>query len=113
MADRRARSPQSIRDLISKLKDRPDMRLGIRRVLSADAVEAALVEVLGADLAARCRMGSIIGTVVTIECRSNAAAQRVQFAVPELLKRVRSLLDSGDISDFRVVVNPEGWSDRP
>ena len=111
MADRRSGSPQSIRDLISRLRERPDIRLGVRRVLSADAAEMALVEVLGADLAARCRLGSIVGTVVTIECRSNAAAQRVQFTVPELLKRVRSLLSAGDVSDFRVVVNPEGWSD--
>lgn len=111
MADRRSGSPQSIRDLISRLKERPDIRLGIRRAVSVDAVEAALPEVLGADLAGRCRMGSVIGTVVTIECRSNATAQRVQFSIPDLLKRVRLLLDNEDISEFRVVVNMEGWSD--
>ena len=111
MADRRSRSPQSIRDLISRLRERPDIRFGIRRAVSADAVKAALSEVLGADLAGRCRMGSVIGTVVTIECRSSATAQRVQFSVPDLLKHVRSRLDNQDISEFRVVVNMDGRSD--
>tara|TARA_Y100000588_G_scaffold147400_3_gene161292 strand:+ start:6271 stop:6612 length:342 start_codon:yes stop_codon:yes gene_type:complete len=111
MADRRSGSPQSIRDLISRLKERPDIRLGIRLAASVDAVEAVLPEVLGADLAGRCRIGSIIGTVVTIECRSSAAAQRVQFSVPGLLKRVRLLLDNEDVSEFRVIVDMEGWSD--
>ena len=41
MADRRSGSPQSIRDLISRLKERPDIRLGIRRAVSVDAVEVA------------------------------------------------------------------------
>ena len=41
MADRRSGSPQNIRDLISRLRERPDIRLGIRRAVSVDAVEAA------------------------------------------------------------------------
>lgn len=111
MTKRRSGSPRGIRELIGALRSRPDMRLGVRRVLSTDAVDAALLDLLGADLAVRCRIGSTIGTVVTLECRSNASAQRVRFATPELLVRVQSQLEAVDVTEIRVVVSVDGWPD--
>ena len=111
MAKRRSGSPRRIRDLIGVLRARSDIRLGVRRTLATDAIDTALLDVLGVEASGRCRIGSSIGTVVTLECHSNAVAQRVRFAAPEILGRVQAQLEAVDVTEIRVVVSVDGWPD--
>ena len=111
MAERRIGGPRSIRDLMVGLSNRADLRHGARRVDAVDALWESFREVVGEDVAARCRVGSIIGTEARIECRDNATAQRVRFYVPDILQAVHARLDANDVTAIRVTVATHGWSD--
>ncbi len=103
------REPRGIRDVVRRLADRADLRYGARRVTAADALAAALAEVLGAERAAGCRVGAMIGAEARIECRENATAQRVRFQTPQILAAVQARLDADDVTALRVSVATESW----
>ena len=111
MADRREGRPRSARELIEEMSSRSDLRYGARRVDAVDALRESLDEVLGAGLAARCRIDSIFGTEARITCRDNSTAMRVRFYVPDILKAVASRLDAADVVTVRVTVGMHGWDD--
>ena len=110
MAERREGGPRSIRELVEGLSSRADLRYGARRVSAVDALQDALREVAGGEVAARCRVGAIMGTQARVECRDNATAQRVRFYVPDILQAVRSRLDAADVTAIRVTVDTHGWT---
>ena len=111
MAERRIGGPRSIRELVEGLSSRADLRYGARRVSAVDALQDALREVAGEEVAARCRVGAIMGTQARVECRDNATAQRVRFYVPDILQAVRSRLDAADVTAIRVTVDTHGWTE--
>ena len=111
MAERRIGGPRSIRELVEGLSSRADLRYGARRVSAVDALQDALREVAGGEVAARCRVGAIMGTQARVECRDNATAQRVRFYVPDILQAVRSRLDAADVTAIRVTVDTHGWTE--
>ena len=111
MADRGEGQPRSMRELIDRMSTRSDLQLGARRVDAVDALQASLDEVLGGDVAARCRIEAIFGTEARIACHSNSTAMRVRFYVPDILAAVRSRLDAADIAAIRVTVSIHGWDD--
>ena len=111
MAERRIGGPRSIRELVEGLSSRADLRYGARRVSAVDALQDALREVAGGEVAARCRVGAIMGTQARIECRDNATAQRVRFYVPDILNSVCSKLETQDIKSIRVTVATFGWTE--
>ena len=111
MADRREGRPRSARELIDQMSTRPDLRFGARRVDAVDALAESLDEVLGPNVAARCRIESIFGAEARLACRDNSTAMRVRFYVPDLLKSVGSRLDASDVTAIRVTVSMHGWDD--
>ena len=111
MADRRDGRPRSMRELIDRMSSRPDLHFGARRVDAVDALRESLDEVLGASVAARCRIESIFGTEARIACRDNPTAMRIRFYVPDLLDAVGSRLDAADVTAIRVTVTTHGWDD--
>ena len=111
MAERRIGGPRSIRELVEGLSSRADLRYGARRVSAVDALQDALREVAGEEVAARCRVGAIMGTQARVECRDNATAQRVRFYVPDILQAIRSRLDAADVTAIRVTVDTHGWTE--
>lgn len=111
MADRREGRPRSTRELIDQMSTRADLQFGARRVDAVDALRESLDEVLGASVAARCRIEAMFGTEARLACRDNATAMRVRFYVPDLLKAVGSRLDAADVTAIRVTVSTHGWDD--
>ena len=111
MADRRDGRPRSIREVVEGLSNRPDLRYGARRLDSVDTVRDVLDQVLG-PAAARCRVGSIIGTEVSLECRDNATAFRLRFYIPDILEAVAARLEADDVQAIRVTVSAHGWPDE-
>ena len=91
------------------MSSRSDFQFGARRVDAVDALRESLDEVLGADVAARCRIESMFGTEARITCRDNSTAMRVRFYVPDVLKSVGSRLDPADVTAIRVTVSTSGW----
>ena len=112
MPRRRDARPRPLGDLLRELGDRSDFRYGRRRLDSTEAIQAALEDVIGAGSDRRCRPGPSTGVTFTLVCRTNAAAQRVQLRVPEILRRVAELSGRDDVQALRVTVDPEGWDQR-
>ena len=71
-----------MREMIDRMSSRSDLRFGARRVDAVDALRESLDQVLGTNLAARCRVESIFGTEARVACRDNSTAMRVRFYVP-------------------------------
>jgi hypothetical protein len=94
---------------VEELSDRSDLRYGRRLLESTEAIQAALEDVVGKASDRRCRPGPSTGASFTLACRTNAAAQRVQLLVPEILRRVAELSGRDDVQALRVTVDPEGW----
>jgi len=112
VADRRQGRPRSIREVVEGLSNRADLRYGARRLDAADVLRDVIREVLGTAVAARCRVGSIIGTEARLECGDNATAFRVRFYVPDILEAVAARLEADDVKTIRVTVSAHGWPDE-
>ena len=100
---------RSLGELVQELCARPELRFGRRRVNALEAIERALADVVGADAPQRCRPGAIMGTTATLECRTNAVAQRLSLVAPDVLRRVCEILANDDVQAFRVTVEVDGW----
>ena len=100
-----------MREMIDRMSDRSDLRFGARRVDAVDALRESLDQVLGTNLAGRCRVESIFGTEARVACRDNSTAMRVRFYVPDILEAVGSRLDPADVTAIRVTVTTYGWDD--
>ncbi len=100
-----------MRELIDRMSSRSDLRFGARRVDTVDALRESLNQVLGGNVAARCRVESIRGTEARVACRDNATAMRIRFYVPDILASVTSRLDASDVTAIRVTVSTHGWDD--
>ncbi len=112
MSPRRDARPRPLADLLEELGDRSDLRYGRRLLESTEAIQAALEDVVGKAADRQCRPGPSTGVTFALVCRTNAAAQRIQMLVPEILRRVAELSGRDDVQALRVTVDPEGWDER-
>ncbi len=106
MPQRRAGAARRLGDFVRDLSERADIRYGKRRVAAADAISEAISQLLGAQIASRCRPGPIMGTEAVVQCEGAAVAQRVSMATAEILKLTRDRIGTDDVQSIRVSVAP-------
>ncbi len=99
---RPARAPRPVGDLLRGIVE----RRGWNERLRGAAVFSQWEELVGAELARRCRPVRLVGGLLVVRAESTTWAAEVAYLVGEVIARATDVIGPGLVRDVRVVVGP-------